>query len=187
MKIILFNGPPYSGKDTIVDYFVNLYNPTFKHYKLSTPLKEGIASIFQLNKAQIKLLEDTKDIPNDLLMGLSYRQAQIWLSEEVMKPKFGKTIFGKIALNNMSMPRVYLVSDSGFMEEAKTIVESLDREVILIRIKRPGYDFTNDSRSYWENTLGIKEYTVINDSTITNLTKQVSHIFKKEQIIYENV
>ena len=185
MTVVLFNGPPYSGKDTVVDYFVKLYNPTFKSYKFSAPLKDGIASIFQLNKAQVNLLEDTKEVPNDLLMGLSYRQAQIWLSEEVMKPKFGKTIFGKIALNNMSMPRVYLVSDSGFMEEAKTIVESLEHKVILIRIKRPGYDFTNDSRSYWENTLGIKDYVVTNDSTIANLVEQISYIFKKEQITYE--
>lgn len=153
--IILFNAPPRAGKDTVLKMMDNL---PYVHMKFSGPLYKMIQSIFGLtDKFWENLYENHKEEPSEYLNGMSPRNAMIWGSENVIKPKFGKSHFGVVAkrsveINVLEERPYFAFSDSGFSEEAGVLVEEYGAEnVFLVRIKRPGYDFSNDSRSYWNH------------------------------------
>jgi hypothetical protein len=65
----------------------------------------------------------------------------------------------------------FLISDSGFFEEAKPLIDYFgERNCLLIRLSRPGYDFSNDSRSYWShNYKYLEEISIINNSSTVDL------------------
>ena len=168
-KIVFFNGPPRVGKDTLVIGLLSKF-PTSRNIKFSTPLKSAIPVFFGLTQAQIDALEQNKDDPRNYFLGKSWRDVQISLSEEWAKPIFGKRVFGDITKNiieNEDDANIFLISDSGFQEEAAALVEQFGKEnCLLIRLKREGTNFDNDSRSYWENIFDIKEITLYNDKSI---------------------
>ena len=94
---------------------------------------------------------------------------QISLSEDWAKTIFGKRVFGNITKNiiDNNSNNIFLISDSGFQEEAAALVEHFGKEnCLLIRLKRKDTNFDNDSRSYWENIFDIKEITLYNDKSI---------------------
>jgi len=168
-KIVFFNGPPRVGKDTLVMGLLSTF-PTSRNIKFSTPLKTALPVFFGLTQAQIDALEQNKDTPRNYFLGKSWRDVQISLSEEWAKPTFGKRVFGDITKNiieNEDDANIFLISDSGFQEEAAALVEQFGKEnCLLIRLKREGTNFDNDSRSYWENIFDIKEITLYNDKSI---------------------
>ena len=168
-KIVFFNGSPRVGKDTLVMGLLSKF-PTAINIKFSTPLKTAIPVFFGLTQAQIDILEQNKDAPRNYFLGKSWREVQISLSEDWAKPIFGKRVFGDITKNiieNEDDANIFLISDSGFQEEAGTIVEQFGKEnCLLIRLKREGTNFDNDSRSYWENIFDIKEITLYNNKSI---------------------
>jgi hypothetical protein len=150
-KILILNGPPSSGKDTIA-------NILYKHYdcrrlKFSNPLKKALVELFCLNEDWMAL-EKTKDQPTNRFYNMSFREAQIWLSEEVMKPKFGPDIFGWLMLRQLYSPYKSngpfdVISDAGFIPEVDALYQSLaPKSVYLLRIHRPNCTYDNDSRSY---------------------------------------
>ena len=168
-KIIFFNGPPRVGKDTIVTGLLSKF-PTSRNIKFSTPLKSSLPVFFGLTQDQIDKLEEDKDTPRNYFLGKSWRTVQISLSEDWAKPIFGKRVFGNITKNiidNDQDANIFLISDSGFQEEAGALIEHFGKEnCLLIRLKREGTNFDNDSRSYWENIFDIKEITLYNDKSI---------------------
>jgi hypothetical protein len=168
-KIVFFNGPPRVGKDTLVTGLLSKF-PTAINIKFSTPLKSALPVFFGLTQVQINKLEQDKDTPKDYFLGKSWREVQISLSENWAKPIFGKKVFGNITKNiieNENDANIFLISDSGFQEEAAALIEYFGKEnCLLIRLKREGTNFDNDSRSYWENIFDIKEITLYNDKSI---------------------
>lgn len=152
VSIILLNGPPRSGKDTAAAAIVEAMQAF--HYKMSHPLKVAVPAFFGLEDQKFAL-ERQKDEKLQELFGVSFRQAQINLSEDWAKPTFGKDVFGHIAvrhLRNHSGPgRVCVVSDSGFAEEVVPIVDAFSpRNLLIIQLRRDGCTFEGDSRSYIE-------------------------------------
>jgi hypothetical protein len=168
-KIVFFNGPPRVGKDTLVMGLLNRF-PTARNIKFSTPLKDSLPVFFGLTQEQINNLEENKNTPRAYFLGNSWREIQISLSEDWAKPIFGKRVFGDITKNiieNDHDSNIFLISDSGFQEEAAALVEQFRKEnCLLIRLKREGTNFDRDSRSYWENIFDIKEITLYNDKSI---------------------
>jgi hypothetical protein len=168
-KIVFFNGPPRVGKDTLVMGLLSRL-PTVINMKFSNPLKTSLPVFFGLTQNQIDGLEQNKDIPKDYFLDKSWREVQISLSEDWAKPLFGKRVFGNITKNiieNENDANIFLISDSGFQEEAAALVEHFGKEnCLLIRLKRKDTNFDNDSRSYWENIFDIKEITLYNDKSI---------------------
>lgn len=165
-RCILFNGPPRSGKDTAANIVLaNFDNPIYRD-RFSMPLKSSILSWFgeSIGSDFEKYLESRKDEPEPLLGGLSYREAQIDLSEKYIKPLYGKTAFGdwqahrcKRFINDAN--RIFpadaetltLIPDSGFSYEAGPIVELYGpANVLLMRLHRDGASFSRDSRAYIE-------------------------------------
>lgn len=167
-KIIFFNGPPRSGKDTIVNELLYRYTSTI-NIKFSNPLKTALPVFFGLTSKQLDELERDKETPSDLLLGRSWREVQILLSESWAKPTFGTQVFGNITLNVIknSDKQLFLISDSGFQEEAGAVVDYFGKDnCLLIRIQRDGTDFNNDSRSYWKNIYDIEDITLHNNKSI---------------------
>lgn len=153
-KLILFNGPRHSGKDTAALHCVAQYNA--HHFKMSRPLKDGVKAIFGLSDQEVTLLESIKTQPSATLFGKSYVSLQISLSEDYMKPLFGEDIFGRIAADRLASElakdqhqELYVCSDSGFAAEAWPVIELFDpKNVLLVKIERRGKTFAGDSRSY---------------------------------------
>jgi hypothetical protein len=118
--------------------------------------------------------EETKEQHIDWL-GCSYRQWQIDYSEKFMKPLYGKDIFSRLFVErNINKPsRAVVVPDSGFAEEAKPVADAFGLEnTLLIRVHRPGCDFSKDSRSYISG-ISPNEFDVDNDGSFEDYYHKV--------------
>jgi len=188
-KLVLLNGPPRCGKDTAAGIISDIMNTKARikvaeNLKFSAPLKESLPVFFGLSTKQVEFLEQHKEEPHEWLLGFSWRQVQIDMSEKYAKLIFGQDVFGRIAQNKLrnSTSEWFFVSDSGFVQEARALVDVVGVDnSLLVRIIRTGTDFSKDSRSYWENSLGIKELQIENNGTVLDyidtLTKEIYATF----------
>lgn len=151
-KVIVFNGPPNSGKDTFCDYLLTQFENS-AHVRFKDVLYEETAKHYKID------LEDFTDLATDRttkekilpLTGMTPRQMLIEVSENVIKPEKGQEYFGEALKDTILNGEYdyYFISDSGFVPELESIVETIDREnLILIKLEREGTSFNNDSRDY---------------------------------------
>ncbi|QGF21213.1 hypothetical protein KMB89_gp14 [Citrobacter phage HCF1] len=83
------------------------------------------------------------------ISGMTCREFMIWISEDVIKPKFGEKYFGR-RLSDTASNSDYpvIVSDCGFEQEVIALIEG-GHEVKLVRMNRRGFEFDEtDSRNY---------------------------------------
>lgn len=155
--IFLLNGPPSSGKDTLAE-FLNANITGGEVVKFARPIKDAVRALYCHNDQK---LFDTCDAPENknervpAFHGVSCREAQIALSEQMMKPLHGSQIFGRILAQYIAYAdaEYFFVSDSGFRDEALALIEVFKPEnVTLIQIERDGFTFEGDSRSYIDLT-----------------------------------
>lgn len=160
--IILLNGAPRSGKDTAAK-FIKKYG--YREVKMSAPLKSAVPALFNLTGHDMVKLEDTKDEESHLLSGNSYRKIQIALSETLMKPLCGDTIFGDLMvrkINGLANKNI-VISDIGFEDEVHPLIYAFGyKNLALVQIIRPGKTFENDSRTLLRSK-GFLYHTVINN------------------------
>lgn len=173
-KLVLFNGPRHSGKDTAALRCIETFDAY--HFKMSGPIKAAIKAAFELHDEEVDYLESIKTFDSSLLFGKSYVNAQISFSEDWVKPFFGTQAFGLLAERHLRkvMDRfpgqgLFVCSDSGFDHEAFPLVELFGKKnVLLVRIFRDGKTFEGDSRSY----IHLKGVPTI---TVTNTTVEAYH------------
>lgn len=194
-KILLLNGPPQSGKDTIANY---LHKMEFaKHEKMARPLKQMLPIIFpELEQSKFQWLQNADGTHVVLPQSEHYeagnyttRELQIMLSEDMLKPMFGKSIFGRALCSRIffdSHSR-YVISDCGFNEEAAELVKFVGyHNIYLMQIERPGCNFSNDSRGYIDaNVSTNKVMTVINDRSVFILLAEVFACLNEWGFSYE--
>lgn len=178
-KIILLNSAPNSGKDVAARYFATHY--CFHHKEFKAKLFELTKCIYSVSDEDWGNLytRENKEKPSELLDGLTPRQALIKVSENIIKPNFGKDYFGKAAAKEL-LNGVNIFSDSGFVEEVLPLIAKVGREnILLVKIFRPGETFEkyNDSRGYLPNTLFTHVKEVVNDTT------ENDYLIKMEKII----
>lgn len=180
MKIIITNGPPRSGKDTMcgliregitghdlipMSYKKTLYVGVARRYGLS------VEAVFQMNADTL-----IKDEPSSIFGGLSVRQALIYESENVIKKKYGpqgvaiqtfkllEEEYGTERLKNA----VLYCSDGGFNSELQAAYDYFGigvEDVYIVRLLREGCSFKGDSREY----LNLPDIAISNDGTIDHL------------------
>lgn len=180
-RLILFNGPARSGKDTAADHLVQ--SKGAYAFKFSGPIKAAIKATFDLHPDEVDYVESIKDEPTVIFEGLSYRNAQISFSEGWLKPTFGQEVFGRLAArrlrNNMTqdpVQRLYVCSDSGFASEVEPLLEVFKPEnVLLVCIYRDGKTFEGDSRSYIKLP-GVTTISLTNNGTVDQYYDAVDHI-----------
>lgn len=165
MNLILFNGPPRSGKDTSAEaaetYLTGLPSDYWvEHEKFSAPLKTAFAGMMQAhidNRFKVAHYEDHKeDIVPEL--GVSFRKWQQDYSEKFMKPLYGNAVFGRLLLGRLDRmksmtssgigPDFIIISDCGFQIEVDYCVESgVFKNVLLFRVARDGCSYAGDTRA----------------------------------------
>lgn len=157
--IIVLNGPPGCGKDTIANrltshQFVSMSfkAPMFKIAKDVLGPNRYIDFVKKYNNRSLK----EKVWP---LIGMSPRQFMIHISEDFVKPLLGQTAFGylaaedvKVIISDMPWAKGVVFSDGGFPSELKDLNKVEGTYPFVVRLFRPGYDFEGDSRSYMETS-----------------------------------
>jgi hypothetical protein len=169
-KLILFNGPRKSGKDTASLYCEDAFKA--HHFKMSGPIKAAIKAMFNFHDQEVEYLESIKVESTFLLFNRSYVEAQISFSETWAKQLFGKYVFGDLAARHLRdamrenpAQQLYVCSDSGFETEALPVIDLFGRQnTLLVKIHRKGKTFTGDSRSYIELE-GVQTLTLLNNGT----------------------
>lgn len=180
--VVIFNGPPNSGKDSIVDGIIELVGRGFSDgseiHKMSFKDALYITTRAYVIKDLKMSFEDANDIIERCkdrnlkdefydLIGMTPRQLMIKVSEEVVKPKYGKGYFGKAFLERLSRlsdesEHVILVPDGGFQEEV-SLINSEGIPTVVIQLHREGTSFKGDSRRYVK---GLVTYGLHNDGDL---------------------
>jgi hypothetical protein len=185
MKILFVNGPRQSGKDTAVKFLVREFG--CRTYKMAGPMKGAAPELLGISHDDARVyFEDpaAKLRPHKDFFGMSPVQWLIWLSEEVMKPKFGKDYFGRIAVRNLSEPTqspFTAISDCGFRDECIPLVRTFGpRNCHVFQLHRPGKTYDGDSRGYLELTdLGVPLTEIRNEYTLDVFKMQVEELTRK--------
>lgn len=157
--IVLVNGPPGSGKDTLGEHLIKKY-PSFDIAKFAWELKERTHALYGRPELPHDHFEQVKEKPSAFFLGLTPRQAYIQVSETYFKPVHGDETFGKLLVQRLAekhaFARGFVITDSGFESETVPMLRHFGADsVILVRIRGRG-DFSNDSRSF----LSLPVYTV---------------------------
>lgn len=155
-KIIIFNCPAGSGKDTIGRCFKNLFGCELRAFKTALYLATFPHTSCKNYAEFIKYCTDRelKEIPNFKFDGLSPRQMLIRVSENIIKPKYGKAYFGlKSAeeISPQSFSKGVVFTDGGFPEEVVPLIEKFGKHSIyVIQFCGQGKnDFEGDSRDFF--------------------------------------
>lgn len=152
-EIIILNGPPGCGKDTIAAHLTGHRYPAVKA-SFKQPMFDIDFSMLgvYLYDEFIDLYNDReqKEKPQVILGGKSPRQFMILISEDVMKPVFWDHYFGRRMveeIHEMYRDLAVVISDGGFTEEINPLVKA-GHEVHICRLHRDGFTFAGDSRDY---------------------------------------
>lgn len=134
-KVFILNVPAGQGKDHLARWLKD--NHGFNHLEFKTALFD-IALLVAHNVSWDEWWEryvtPNKELPWDKLGGLSQRQFLIKISEEWVKPVFGKDYFGLRAATNVKrcVSNNIVFSDGGFNSEIAPLVERLGWGNVII-------------------------------------------------------
>jgi hypothetical protein len=203
-RAILLNGPPSSGKDLSAIIIRNMlyekadstslpFRPVIM--KFADPLKAAAHQILNIPYSceHFEKIHGNiwKNEPQVEFFGKTPRSEYIALSEEYLKPRHGKDIFGRIMARRMQLHKgiaTFIIPDSGFWEEAVPVIKYLGLDnVCVIQLNRPNCSFVGDSRGYIVDDLkaqypGLRHITLPNNGDqafLTNLLKGTMGKFLK--------
>lgn len=156
--VVILNGPKDTGKDYMANYLVMHHG--FAKHEMKAPLRKILHEISTLHMgdlgparcAQLEFTRALKETKREPMFGnRTWREMMIWVSENVIKPKFGQNAFGLAALRAvMNETNEFIVfSDCGFPEERKMLEGHA--HVVTVKILWEGKDFEGDSRDYLPN------------------------------------
>lgn len=187
MKLIITNGPPRSGKDTLCNLIrENITDQDLIPLSYKKTLYVGVARRYGLSvEAVFQMNADTliKDEPSPLFEGKSVRQALIYESEEVIKKELGpqgvaiqtfkllEEEYGKERLKDA----VLYCSDGGFNSELNAAYDFFGigvEDVYIIRMLREGCSFEGDSREFLDHP----DTVIRNDGEIEDLKSYLPRI-----------
>ena len=147
-KLVILNAPKGCGKDVAAEHLVNKYN--FHHVEFKAPVEKLVKSFYSLTDKEHDILyrRENKEVPQSCLMNKSIRDCYIHVSESVIKPVFGKEVFGNLFVNSLQSG-ISVCSDGGFVEEVGAVAEVIGAEnILIIQIHVEGRTFDGDSRNY---------------------------------------
>ncbi len=192
--ILLVNGPPEAGKDTVGQVLADNYKGRVYVTKMAKALKERTHSLYGLFNSVTReplehdFFEDCKNQPHRWFFGLSPREAYIAVAERLMKPLHGERFWGELLVEDIGLhgsnADLIVVTDSGFSQEAQPLIEKFGaHRISLIHLMRKGKDFSSDSRSYI-SLPDCDTYPLHNDGNIVDLALALSRIVPNFKIGY---
>lgn len=199
---IVFNGPPGSGKDEACEFLKTMYG--FKHLRFKDQLfvdaihHYGVSLNWFMNGYHDRSIKERKE---DMLGGISRRDALIHVSENIIKPQKGKDYYGTQVANLIDQISDYCFSDGGFIEEIQPLINTLGtNRLCIVQLFRDGCNFSSDSRSYLNGvledtfiikkktdhvrqiveTLPLRMYQIHNNGSVGDFHKAIKTIIRKE-------
>lgn len=149
--IIVLNGPPGVGKDTLGAYIQNQSGESIKTLSFKAPMFDIAKSMLGANDYDRFLVKyndrDQKETAQHFLGGKSPREFMIYISENCVKPVLGAAKFGNLFAEAASRYGSVVCTDGGFTDEIMSLVD-YGHVVKLVRLHREGYTFDGDSRNY---------------------------------------
>lgn len=153
---VVLNGPPGCGKDTIANHIVQLGKFVKRQFK--DALYEHTAKHFQVDLDQLIHYASDRDLKDSVslagLGGRTPREALIYVSEKIYKPRHGDGYFGDYEARGVEEYTRRLAGnvdiiypDGGFAGELLTVEQAFDA-LLIVRLHRVGFDFKGDSRNY---------------------------------------
>lgn len=172
--IILFNGPPGTGKDVAADFFKKF---GFKHLSFKYQLFKETIRYFDVDEDWFMHgynNRSEKEMPSEKLGNMSRREAMIYVSEQIIKPMEGLDYFGKQVAEEINVNKNYVISDGGFVHELIPVIDKVgNNDFILVQLTRDNHDFSSDSRRYFQGHEIEKEYVLGKETSID--TQYVLH------------
>lgn len=152
-RVLIFNGPPRCGKDTVTRYLVSHFSQYVVDLKMAYCLKKAAHSILGMHQIDVEHYNDTKDISMNEFYGATPHKFYIDLAENFIKKRFGPEAFGNAWLkrywDEQHNLKLAIVSDCDFSQELMPLIKIFgSKSMVLIRIHRQGFDFRKDSRGY---------------------------------------
>lgn len=200
-KIMVFNGPSGSGKDTAAQaagarLFAHGIHAT--KMKISDPIKQAVHKLYGLFY-EPGYYEDgperaLKDQEHPLLFGMSPRQAYIDMSD-MIQDRHGMDRIGHITANKLHNHKnpVVVFSDSGILEEWPPIIDYIGaKNVLWVEIAAQSSDsngfanyltFEGDSRNY----IGVPLKQQYPDLTLKRIPNTISNDPLDKELFVEMV
>lgn len=172
MYVVVFNGPPRSGKDTCAAMLAahmdkSVVTPV-KEESLSYPLR-SIACAMVGWEYDDSTYEDFK-VTYFPQFDRTGRELMIDVSERFLKECYGQQIMARMLVErNAGFDGLLLIRDGGFQCEVDVLINSYGiDQVYVVRVDRPGTSFDGDSRSWVNhpksrNSMGLPNYTDLKD------------------------
>ena len=150
-KVVLLNGPPGCGKDTIGRILCDLGMCEMLAFKGKLfDIALNVSGISKEDWFERYNDRELKELPWERIGDLSQRQFLIKISEEWLKPTFDDGYFGRAAaeaIDTLDSEKDVVFTDSGFQKETDVLIAH-GYEVHVIHLRREGYSFDGDSRNY---------------------------------------
>ena len=180
--ILIFNGPPGTGKDEAANFFCDRFD--FEHLSFKKQLFKETIKYFGVKEDWFMdgyNDRTKKEVREMTLKNHSRRTAMIHTSEEIIKPNKGKDYFGKMVAEEIDVNRNYVISDGGFVEELQPIIDKVGaHNMAIVQLTRQGCSFQNDSRRYFNgkffgetNEIVINYETEIEDDFILDMPASI--------------
>lgn len=189
MYVIMFNGPPRSGKDTAAKMLLDYLDTRATHIPaqirpLSMPMRRMGFAALGMNYS-VAEYERLKDVPLAAFTdsegkAQTLRQFMISLSEEFMKPKFGPDIWARLLVESTRLNDIgglLVIPDLGFPIEYDFMIREYGaNNVAIVQVHRLGLDFSNDSRQWVNGQPDVGEFVIVNDGSLRDLENQVAYV-----------
>lgn len=185
MKVIILNGPPRSGKDTLAKLILSHLGAAYLR-SFGSELKLMTHRLYGMVHSKADAFEEVKDEPSISFNGLTPRQAYINVHELYLKPVHGLEALGDLLVKSMRRRGLWsastlIITDAGSVEECMPIVRKYGTEnITLVRIEKEGCEW-NDNRTKIELER-VRTFDIVNpgDSTLmTYLPKLTGKAFEE--------